>query len=189
MKTAMATGFRFRSARSRVSAAILTVVASKTRLRRILPTRSLCIEQSPPHQEQIRERSGRLEPVQVLRQAPVTHFLKAEDPLDDPEHMFNLGAYAGLATVRGLDRLIDTLSPPVALVGEVLSMRRASADRRSLPFVGLVTPDSSFLPVEQVLQRVTIGDIGRRGQHRVHELCSAVDSDVRFHAEKPLFSL
>ncbi len=185
----MGTGFRLRSAQARVFAETFLVAASKTRIRRISPTRSLRIEQSSSHQEQIRERGGRLEPVQVLRQAPVTYFLKAEDPLDDSEHVLNLGAHAGLAAVGRLDRFVDALSPSVALVREVLRMRRTGADRCPLPFVGLVTPDASFLAVQQILQRVAIGDVGRRGQHRVHELRPAVDSDVRLHAEKPLFSL
>src|SRR5450759_3196149 len=148
MKTEMAMGFRFRSAQSRLCEVIVSSAASKSRFRWISPTRCLCIEQSPSHQEQIRERRGRLEPVQVLRQAPVTHFLKAEDPLDDPEHVLNLGAYAGLTTVGGLDRLVNAFSPSVALVSEVLRMRRAGTDRCPLSFVRLITPDASFFPMK-----------------------------------------
>src|SRR5271167_534721 len=99
MKTEMAKGLRFRPALSRGLAGIFSSAASNSRFRWISPTRSLCIEQSPSHQEQIRQRRGGLEPVQVLRQTPVTHFLKAEYPLDDPKDVLNLGAHAGLATV------------------------------------------------------------------------------------------
>src|SRR5450759_1177945 len=161
MKTEIAMGFRFRSAQLCLSAAIFGSTTSKSRFRWISPTRSLCIEQSPSYQEQIRQRRGSLEPVQVLRQTPVAHFLKPEDPLDDPKHVLNLGAHAGLATVARLDRLVNVFAPAVALVGEVLRPRRAGADRRALSSVRLVAPDSSFFPMKQVLQRVAIGDIGR----------------------------
>src|SRR5450759_4873060 len=121
MKTEMAMGFRFGSAQSRVSTEIVSSVASKPRFRWISPTRVLCIEQSPSYQEQIRERRSSLEPVQVLGQAPVTHFLKTEDPLDDPkQHVLDFRPHAGLAAVGGLDRLINSLAPTVALVREVL---------------------------------------------------------------------
>src|ERR1039458_6501389 len=91
------------------------------------------------------------------------------------------------AVEDGLDRLINTFSPPIALVGEVLRSRRTSADRGLLPAVSLIAPDSPFFPMQQVPQGVAIGHIGRGGQHRVNQLCAAVDSDVRFHAEVPLF--
>jgi len=107
-------GFRFGSAQSRVSAGIFSSAASKPRFRWISPTRVLCIEQSPSYQEQIRERRSRLEPVQILGQAPVTDFLKAEDPLDDPKHVLDFRPHAGLAAVGGLDRLINSLAPTVA---------------------------------------------------------------------------
>src|SRR5271167_4842717 len=188
MKTEMAMGFRFGPAQSRVSAAIFSAAASKSRFRWISPTRLLCIEQSPSYQEQIRERRSCLKPVQVLRQAPVTYFLKAEDPLDDPKHMLDFRAHTRLATVGGLDRLINVLAPAVALVGEVLRPRRAGADRRPLSSVRLIAPDSPLLPMQQILQRVAVGHIGRGGEHRVNQLRATVHSDVRLHAEVPLFS-
>src|SRR5580704_16997708 len=116
MKTEMTMGFRSWSAQSHVSAETLPLFASQPRVWRLSPTPSLPIEQSPSYQEQIRERCGGLQPVQVLRQTPVTDFLKAEDPLDDPKHVLYLGAYAGLATVGCLDRLVNAFSPAVALV-------------------------------------------------------------------------
>src|SRR5271163_492008 len=116
MKTEMAMGFRSWSAQSRVSAETSSLLASQCRVRRLAPTRSLRIEQSSAYQEQIRERCSDLKPVQVLRQASVTHFLKAEDPLDHPEHVLDLRAHAGLATVGGPDRLINAFAPPVTLV-------------------------------------------------------------------------
>lgn len=65
------------------------------------------------HQEQIRERRGRLESVQVLRQAPVTDFLKPKNRL------MILNTCSTLARTLDLRRFV-ALSPPVALVSEVL---------------------------------------------------------------------
>jgi hypothetical protein len=40
----------------------------------------------------------------------------------------------------------------------------------------------------KALQGEAIGDICRRGQHRVHQLRTTIDSDVRFYAEVLLFA-
>jgi hypothetical protein len=102
--------------------------------------------------------------------------------------MLDFRAHTRLATVGGLDRLINVLAPAVALVGEVLRPWRAGADRRPLSSVRLIAPDSPLLPMQQVLQRVAVGHIGCRGEHRVNQLRTAVDSDVRLHAEVPLLA-
>lgn len=163
MKAKLASGYPLKRAVARVCAETRLPTSRKTRVWRFSPTLSLYIEQSPSHQVQIGKRCGDLKSVQVFCQASVTHFLNAEDPLDDPKHVLDLGLYAGLASVGRFDRLVDTLSPPAALVGEVLRLRRTGADRRPLSFLGLITPDSSFLPLKQVLQRVIISHIGCRG--------------------------
>ncbi len=40
--------------------------------------------QTPPDDEQVRQRCGHLQPVQILRKSPVAHLLKAEDALITP---------------------------------------------------------------------------------------------------------
>src|SRR5579862_1945733 len=170
LKAAIAMGFRSWSAQGRVSGETSSLCASQARIRQLSPTRPLRIEQSSSYQKQIRERCGDLKPVQVLRQASITHLLKTEDPLDHPKDVLDLGAHAGLTTVGGPDRLINALAPPVTLVGEVLRPSCSGADRRLLSAVRLIAPDPPFLPMQQVLQRKAIGDIRRRGQHRVHQL-------------------
>ena len=141
LKKGKAMGFRPRSAQRHVSAETSSLCASQSPFRRLSPTPSLRIEQSPSYQEQIRERRGDLKPVQVLRQASVTHLLKAEDSLDYPKHVLDLGSDARLAPVGSLDRLVDAFAPPVTLVGKVLRPRRPGADRRLLSAVRLITPD------------------------------------------------
>ena len=136
----MAVGFRSRSAQWRVSAETSSLCASQSRVRQLSPTPSLRIEQPPARQEQIRQRCGDFQSVQVLRQASVTHLLKAEDPLDHPKDVLDLGAHAGFATVGRLDRLVDAFAPPVTLVGKVLRPRRPGADRGLLSAVRVITP-------------------------------------------------
>src|ERR1035441_8055750 len=189
MKAEMAFGFRSNLAPTHVSAETFLFADLQPRVRQLSPTRCLRIEQSPSDHEQIGKSCRDLEPVQVLRQAPVTHFLEAEDPLDDAKNVLNFGAYSGLAAVRRFDRISDALTPSVASVGEVPGPRCAGADRRLLSAVSLVTPHSRFLTMEQVLQGVAIGHVGRRGQHCVDQLRTAVDSNVRFHPEVPLLRL
>src|SRR5580658_1454603 len=105
LKADKAMGLGSRLAQRHVSAETSSLFAPQSRFRRLSPTPSLRIEQSPSYQEQIRERRGDLKPVQVLRQTSVTHLLKAEDSLDYPEHVLDLGSDARLAPVGSLDRL------------------------------------------------------------------------------------
>ena len=184
----MALECRLGWAPARVSAETALRAASKTRVRRLSPTRWLRIQQPPARQEQVGQCVGNLQPMQVLRQASVAHFLKAEDPLDHPEHVLDLGAHAGLATVGGLDRLVDALAPSKTLIGEVLRSGRPGADRIFLTAIGLISPNARLFAVQQIPQRVAIGHIRRRSQHRVHQLRTAVDSDVRLHAKVVLFA-
>jgi hypothetical protein len=120
MKAEKAIGFFLTKTPRCVSAATRVVFSAKPIFSRLSPTRSLRIEQSPARQEQIRERRADLQSVQVLRQASITDLLKADDPLDHPKDVFDLGTHAGLAAVARLDRLVNAFSPPIALVGKVV---------------------------------------------------------------------
>src|ERR1017187_1654990 len=148
MKAEMAAGIWSTRAPEQVSAAARAVIAAQAHVRRLSPAPSLRIQQSPARQEQIRQRCGDLQSVQVLCQTSVTHFLEAEDPLDHPKHVLDLGTDAGLATVGGFDRLINAFAPSVTLVGKVLCSGRPGADRSLLAAIGLITPDSPFLPMQ-----------------------------------------
>lgn len=135
MKAKMALGFRSDRAPARISAQTFLPATSKTRIWRPSPPHSLRIRQSPARQEQIRQRCGDLQSVQVLRQASVTNLLKAEDPFDHPKHVLDLGSHAELAAVGGLDRRINAFAPSVSLVGKVLRPRCPDADRGLLSAV------------------------------------------------------
>ncbi len=65
----MEMGFRSGLALARISAETFLPSAWKTRVRRLSPTRSLHIEQSPSDHKQIRQRGRDLESVQVLGQS------------------------------------------------------------------------------------------------------------------------
>ena len=86
-------------------------------VRRASPTRSLSIEQPPSHQVQIRQRRSHFQAMQVLSQAPITHLLEAERPLDHSD-------CSTLARTRDLVRGFDApATPSLALVGEVPGSR------------------------------------------------------------------
>src|SRR5450432_1147718 len=94
------------------------------RIRQLSHTRALCMEQPTPHDKQVGERCGDLEPVQILRDASVTDLLEAKDPLDYPDGVLHFGANPRLVAVLRLLRLVDETVAPVAAVGEVLGVRR-----------------------------------------------------------------
>jgi len=59
----------------------------------------------------------------------------------------------------------------------------------SVCLIGLIAPAAGFEDVQPVVQRIAIGNFGRRDQNRMEELGTAVDPDVRLHAKVPLLAL
>src|SRR5262249_6311170 len=150
--------------------------------------------------EQIGQRTGHEEAMGVLLQTAIAHLGKAEHPLDDPDHMFNPGPHFGLGAVfRPLD-LIDNTAVAVAAIGEIPGLGRALPDYRPLAAVSLISPYPGFIAVQQIWQHRAVGDIGRRGHHRLTiaiscgqiELAAGVDLAVAvvvtFALEEPLIS-
>ena len=58
-----------------------------------------------------------------------------------------------------------------------------------LAAIGLIAPDTGLLAMQEVWQKMTIGDIGWRRRRRMNDLRFAVDADMRLHAEIPLVPL
>ena len=59
-------------------------------------------------------------------------------------------------------------------IGEIPGLGRMPSDHRPLATVRLITPHAGLLPVQQLGQHRAVGDIGRRGHHRVDQFGSAV---------------
>src|ERR1700691_3559421 len=81
-------------------------------------TRLLRPEKLSSDHVQIGERCGDFEPMQVLCQATVAGFAKAEDVLDHTEHVLDLGAHPRLVAVLGFLDFVDPAMEAVALVRE-----------------------------------------------------------------------
>jgi hypothetical protein len=111
----------------------------------------------------------------VLVQPSVRYLLETKDPLNYPKDMLDLGPNRGVAPIGRHDRLINALTPSVALAGEVLRSGCARADRRLLAAVSLIAPHSPFLAVQQILQGLAVSHVHRRQQHRMHKFGTAVN--------------
>ena len=73
--------------------------------------------------KQIRERAGHEQAVGVLCEPAIAHLGKAEHPLDDPDRMFDPGAYLGLGAIFRSFGLIHYTAVAAAAIGEVLGSR------------------------------------------------------------------
>src|SRR4029077_15539466 len=62
-------------------------------------TMPMASQQIPAGHKQIGQRAGYEQAMGVLLQPAIAHLGKAEHPLDDPDRMFDPGAYLGLGTV------------------------------------------------------------------------------------------
>jgi hypothetical protein len=99
------------------------------------------------------------------------------------------GPHCGLGTIFCPLELIDNPAMAIATIGEIPGFGRMLPDHRALAAVGLITPYSGLLPVQQLGKHRAVGDIGRRRRHRVDQLATAVDPKMRLHAEILLVAL
>src|SRR5919108_3375624 len=142
---ANARGERFDGGSSRTLALIRATSRSAS-------TRILRIQQAPSVHEDVCEGSARFEPVQVLVQTSVSNLLEAKHPLDHADRMLDLRPHARLGAVASFDRLIDAITPPIALIGEVLRARRRLAHLLFLSPISLISPHPGLLAVQQMWQ-------------------------------------
>src|SRR5271169_3477034 len=78
---------------------------------------------------------------------------------------------------------------PIAAIGEIPCSRRMLDDHASLAAIGLIAPNAGLLAVQEIRQKMTVGDIGRSRRRRMDDLRFAVDADMRLHPEEPLIAL
>src|SRR5262249_18264342 len=94
--------------------------------------------------------------------------------------MFDAGPHVGFGAVfRPLD-FVDDTAVTVAAIGETPGLGGMLPDYRPLAAVGLIPPHAGLLPMQQIGQHRTVGDIGRCGHHRMDQLGSAVDPKCAF---------
>src|ERR1700749_5221249 len=101
----------------------------------------------PARDEQIGQRAGDEQTMEVLVQSAIAHLGKAEHPLDDADHMFDPGPYFGLGAVFPPLDLIDNAAVTVAAIGEIPGLGRMLPDHRPLAAIGLVTPHPGLVPM------------------------------------------
>lgn len=162
MKANISIGVRSSLAATHVSAETLVDNRMDLPIRQFSQTCILRMEQPASDDEEVGERRGDFEPMQILRDAAVTDFLEAKDPLDHPDGVLDLGANPRLVAVLRLLRLVDEAVASVAAVGEVPGTRRAVVDRGGSPLIALITPDARHATMQQVGQCIDVRDVGRR---------------------------
>src|SRR5215510_6716159 len=97
--------------------------------------------------EQVGQRAGDKQAMEVLVQPAIARLGEAEHPLDDPDRMFDPGPHFGLGAVfRPLD-LIDNTAVAVAAIGEIASLGRMLPLKPDTRRVGTgCTPEVSGSP-------------------------------------------
>lgn len=97
---------------------------------------------------EVDQREAGAQPVVVLLQAPVSHFVEAEDALPYPERMLHLSSLAGLGRVLAPGLFIHIVLEPGAAAGHILRVRRCLADAISLPLIPGIAPYLAFLAMK-----------------------------------------
>ena len=90
--------------------------------------------------EEIGQRAGYEQAMQVLRQSAIAHFGKAKHPLDDPDRMFDPGPHFGFGAVFCPLGFINYIAVTVAAIGEIPGLGGVLPDYHPLAAVSLITP-------------------------------------------------
>ena len=146
-------------------------------------------QQPLPHQEQIFQGAGDVNPTGVLEQSRVTDLGNAKDLLHDLKRMFHLRPRCRLAPVtRSLDLAQGAMGRP-RLLDELAGLGRHFAGRFALSPVGRIPPDSPFFAVQQRANHLRVTHPGRGGCYRVDQLAVGVHANMAFHPRAPLVAL
>jgi len=94
---------------------------------------------------EIHQRKAGAQPIVILSQAPISHFVEAEDALQYPERMLDFGSGARLGRVLGLGFLVHIVLELGAAAGHVLCVWRGLSDGISLPLIASIAPDFALL--------------------------------------------
>src|SRR5712692_2193871 len=108
----------------------------------------LYAQQRSSHHEQIGQRQGYPHPVAVLAQSSVAHLGEAEDALDHPNGVLDLGPDPGFGPVGCPFGLGELAVAGRSDLGEVAGMRGGLLDGEGLPGIGAVTVDTPLASVQ-----------------------------------------
>lgn len=125
----------------------------------------------------------------VLRQALVPDFGKTKLGLHHAEDMFDFGAHFRLVTVPGPLSVTERNVPTTFFVCEVFRLWRMLRDHIFFACIGRITPDASFVTMEQITQHDRVVNIGRCSYNGMNQLGFAVDTDMGLHCKEPLIAL
>ena len=140
------------------------------------PALRLAQQLSPEH-VQIRQRTGHLQAVQVLRHSSIADLGETEDAFDDQEGVLDFGAYLRLVAILAPLLGTEILIAATAALGEVTRMARFAVYQSSLSRISTVPVNTAFAAMQQARQRRLVVNVGRARNHRVNQLAAAIDPD------------
>src|SRR5438128_4732432 len=78
---------------------------------------------------------------------------------------------------------VNPMLVPVATMGVVLRTRCTLLNYMALSLIGLITPNPSFFPMQQIGKHRRIGDVRRRSHCAVDDLGLTIHCHMGLHAE------
>ena len=124
----------------------------------------------------------------VFVQPMISHFRESKLALDDAERVFHLCPDPGFVSVPGAFNFGQLPVAATLRLGEVFRLGSVISDGLFLTAVRRISPNASFLSMEQVGQNLRVANVGRSSDNGVNKPCTTVDADMGLHAKVSLIA-
>ena len=124
--------------------------------------------------------------MRILDQSLIPNFGESEPVFHHAKHVFHFGSYFRLIAISGSLAISESHVATALLIDKIFGLWCMSRNDLVFTRIGRITPDTTLVAVEQIVQNYRIVNIGRGSYYRMNQLGFAVDTNMGLHTEVPL---
>jgi hypothetical protein len=124
----------------------------------------------------------------IFGKTPVTNLGESKNTLDDTKHTLNFYSDSRYVPIAQPLSIRQRFIPAAFSLGKVFGFRRSGLNGFTLSRIGRITPDASFIAMQQIFKHLGVMNIGGHSRHRVDDFGFAVYANMGFHTKIPLIT-